>query len=1478
MLSLFQILLLGLIVNLTFCATPTIHCSRKTPAFTCPSWTCQPRAYLDREKKYEANCYKYEPGPNGRVKWYYITLPKGDKAYIRTMLSVFYVMFFSSILYGFQSILYDKDPYGYDCIHYFSMDLTFTDIVKYCIRPANESNLFDIAYEDISEPTMTFDELSRLNVTSSDLLRWSSSIDLVERYQAYLDHSTVSNRSNEMFMNCTRPWFGSQCQYSFDMTMNFDDVISLPPTCYILLQCNRGDSTICLDWREICNGQIDCLNDGIDEIQCIELEMNECGENEYRCYNGLCIPEIFLGIESIEAECLDSSDYFTDLEYGLNLFHFEESQCRPDQGQFSCGNGQCVEELHECANQRHLALIQSISDKGNLSMNCWQIIACLSKILDVVDNIPCEEILETTEQFERCHFPMEFPTKPVLYGHIRFLYHSKNIQDINISFALQPDYICFDHKLCDFLQSNYSIRNLTCRSSEQMGLGSHLQFTTWKSMIDAVKPYFTGCTTRHYENALVGFPSTFYRCKNSSKSISKYRLMDGITDCHLNDDEQINGSCCLDNQTLRFQCPQDRQCRPSLYPRAKCLCDQEIHLSTIDFYQICDRIDDLPLLLIDGRNHSDETDCEHWVCKNMYTQCDDFPNCANGEDEMNCLSIYRSTTLDNENDTELLAINSTEVGICGRGLYVPHRLGMNNYSYVCFCPPNYYGDRCQYQNQRVSLTLSIATVDRPLIYAIVITLIDDDHDQEEIHSYHQLTYTAKSHCGKPLNIYLLYSTRGKNSSKNFTIRIDAFDKNSMTYLLTWYVKIPFVFLPVNRIAAFLTLPTTRPMQSILCTLQCSYGVCMKYHNEERLFCRCQPGWSGARCDIPIDCSMCAAGSICVGSVQNRSICICPYGKFGSFCRLKLTCPHDYCENQGRCFVIDERMINESYVCFCSEFYYGDRCEFEKSQIEISFQNIQFTSYFHIYLYSEPGFPELRSILLRKPTMFQISVTLYSEDEIGLIFIKMNNQYYLAIPQNSSPITITPTHQCFSWYEVLNAKYRSLPRIHRMKYYHLPCQENRNLRCFIDEYYMCLCTDEHYSNCFPLNHQSIFECEDNVYCENGGQCLQDQAICFASILCVCRDCFFGDRCQFYAKGMGLMLDDLLRYEIQPNTGFTQQSLIVQLSAAVILIGFIVGLLNSSCGYLVFRQQISRRVGSGIYLQLSSIISGLAVTLLVVKFFFIVCTYIDLSIHRNVLRIGCLLIEPCLRLLLYTNHWLNTCVAIERAVLVLQGVNFDRRRSRTIARRVCQLLPLILLASMSHELKYRDLFEDYEEQRFWCVLRYSPTVEKYTKVIQFIHFAAPFTINLISALLIIINITRQRSVIRHQRRYEQQLLDQFNEHKQLVISPIVMVVLLFPQYTRYEKYHQTFCIVLIVMSTSRKSSESNQQVDVDAMSQKQQQQADQYANDEIEQQLTGQTTTNTKLHPQQPQHSHEVNLNAMSQKQQQQAEQYAVDESQ
>ncbi|CAF4997240.1 unnamed protein product, partial [Rotaria socialis] len=41
------------------------------------------------------------------------------------------------------------------------------------------------------------------------------------------------------------------------------------------------------------------------------------------------------------------------------------------------------------------------------------------------------------------------------------------------------------------------------------------------------------------------------------------------------------------------------------------------------------------------------------------------------------------------------------------------------------------------------------------------------------------------------------------------------------------------------------------------------------------------------------------------------------------------------------------------------------------------------------------------------------------------------------------------------------------------------------------------------------------------------------------LFVCTDCFFGHQCQFYAKGLGLTLDEILGYEIKHNLIFTEQ---------------------------------------------------------------------------------------------------------------------------------------------------------------------------------------------------------------------------------------------------------------------------------------------------------------------------------------------------
>lgn len=43
-----------------------------------------------------------------------------------------------------------------------------------------------------------------------------------------------------------------------------------------------GTYSVCLDWRNVCDKQMDCFN-GINEKYCWELEINQCKDDEYRC-------------------------------------------------------------------------------------------------------------------------------------------------------------------------------------------------------------------------------------------------------------------------------------------------------------------------------------------------------------------------------------------------------------------------------------------------------------------------------------------------------------------------------------------------------------------------------------------------------------------------------------------------------------------------------------------------------------------------------------------------------------------------------------------------------------------------------------------------------------------------------------------------------------------------------------------------------------------------------------------------------------------------------------------------------------------------------------------------------------------------------------------------------------------------------------------------------------------------------------------
>ncbi|CAF1084670.1 unnamed protein product [Adineta steineri] len=156
------------------------------------------------------------------------------------------------------------------------------------------------------------------------------------------------------------------------------------------------------------------------------------------------------------------------------------------------------------------------------------------------------------------------------------------------------------------------------------------------------------------------------------------------------------------------------------------------------------------------------------------------------------------------------------------------------------------------------------------------------------------------------------------------------------------------------------------------------------------------------------------------------------------------------------------------------------------------------------------------------------------------------------------------------------------------------------------------------------------------------------------------CVIGNQCNFYIKGIGLTLDDILRDELQPNIMLNNQSFSIQISAGITIIMFIAGLINSVLSFITFQHKDSQKVGCGMYLLTSSITSLLTISMLIIKFWFVVLTYINVSTSLSVLRGGCASVEPILKLFLYLDGWLNACVAVERAVLIFKGENLEAER--------------------------------------------------------------------------------------------------------------------------------------------------------------------------------------------------------------------------
>jgi hypothetical protein len=187
--------------------------------------------------------------------------------------------------------------------------------------------------------------------------------------------------------------------------------------------------------------------------------------------------------------------------------------------------------------------------------------------------------------------------------------------------------------------------------------------------------------------------------------------------------------------------------------------------------------------------------------------------------------------------------------------------------------------------------------------------------------------------------------------------------------------------------------------------------------------------------------------------------------------------------------------------------------------------------------------------------------------------------------------------------------------------------------------------------------------------------------------------------------------ILSFSMCATTGseIHQQSTIVKVAIALTITIFIFGFISILLSLITFQEEETRSVGCGLYLFASSIISLNIVIVFTKKFWLLLASQMGSINNRSFLYIQYISIDYLLRSLLSISNWLSACVAIERAVNVSLGIKFNKIKSKKIAKWMILIVILFTSCTYIYDPLHRDLIDDEDEQRTWCVTKYSSSVQ-------------------------------------------------------------------------------------------------------------------------------------------------------------------------
>ncbi|CAF3925386.1 unnamed protein product [Rotaria sp. Silwood1] len=447
----------------------------------------------------------------------------------------------------------------------------------------------------------------------------------------------------------------------------------------------------------------------------------------------------------------------------------------------------------------------------------------------------------------------------------------------------------------------------------------------WRDICDGVQQCMFGydeenCDTLEFNEC----EDDEYRCMNGICIPEEY-FLDGTYDClDLTDEkEQFNDTKCIFHP-VSYECD-DRICLRSYWSCGDGQCVQHERdifpyvecKSFREYYHMCELFDDQSL----------------WTLPNG--------KCYESSDQVNPSIPY----------------------YCNRGVGVY----LYNGQIACFCPPQYYGDKCQFHNDRLifqfylNLSQSIyaqTTHSNTMLKLLVIFL---NENQPLMTESFQIQLKDAINFPRKNLIHLLYSrsnvslyhkrTRYFNRSDilnqhPYSVRIEVYELSSFEkarLVAVWLYPVHFDFLPSFRLVKVLHLikpdTTTNPCHSNPCN---PYQECHQILNQNATYiCLCRPNYKGHNCSIldkMCEQDFCSCKSLCkpnyrgLLSSNEQPYCLCSLYEIGYRCDLMYDkCHSNPCRNHGTCLSTTKP---QEFICLCDEYHYGYRCQLEKRAIRL----------------------------------------------------------------------------------------------------------------------------------------------------------------------------------------------------------------------------------------------------------------------------------------------------------------------------------------------------------------------------------------------------------------------------------------------------------------------------------------------------------------------------------------------------------------